>query len=178
MIDQNQPEIQDNLEQETVVPSAPGEIDSSAFSEATQVPSDVSPLPPPPPEVIMSAGSGKVPKGFYFIFGITLIVFFTVTALLVNSLLQKPGSSSTSTDLSPTESTPSVLPSATSVPKEVIEPEFTSDAEVTDQAVMSLIQYSSSDEISEIQADIDNTDLSSIEEGLEILDEQIGVISD
>lgn len=170
------PDTEGSFSEATQLP--PEELVSS--DEETYSPEAVPPEPsvPPPPTVVVPADGSGVPKWFYLIFGITLIVFFAVTALLINSLLQKstsspaPAGSSTSTP-----AIPSVLPSNTSSSQREFLPTLTPVSEATDQAVFRLRQRSSSDELVDLQSDIDNTDLSSIKESLDVLDREMGITS-
>lgn len=124
--------------------------------------------------VIVTSGSGT-PKWFFILFGLTLVLFIIVTAFLVMTLLNKKKDEDKQTAIAPDS-----VPSVTAVPKLSptlfpISPTVTLlPPEASDSTVIKMDTLSNSDEISQIENDIQNTDLSFIDTGLENLDKQIG----
>lgn len=96
------------------------------------------------PNVIVPNSSSGVPPWFYFIFGITLIVFFLVTTLLVLQITQKQPSSQG------TVSVPQVTSAKLPTPTVIADP-----------AVSKLNDTGNSDDLVSIETDIKNTDLDS-----------------
>lgn len=125
----------------------------------------VPPTSPSVPTVVVPGNGGGVPKWFYFIFGITVIVFFLVTALLVMQFTQKP---STVLDVVPT-TVPKI-----SLKSELPTPTLTSVNSATDSALTKLEELGTTDEIASIETDLKNTDLSSLDQGWEVLDKEFG----
>ena len=83
---------------------------------------DNSPLPPEnnSPTVAVSDQAGNVPKWFYLIFGVTLIIFFVVTGLLIMSFVQQPNKETGKVipNIIPTETTGNItlVPTLTPTP--------------------------------------------------------------
>ena len=114
------------------------------------------------PNVVLSSSEGGVPKWFYFIFGLTLIVFFAVTTLIVLSFTQKKSNSPAAVPTTiPTTVQEVVIPSITPIPEDPIISKFN--------------EQSTSDEVSDIEADLSNTDLVELDNSLNELDSQMGV---
>lgn len=133
---------------ETPNPSGIGTQDAS-FDTSSQIPE------PPAGSTVVVPGSGKVPKWFYFIFGLTVLIFLIVTALLVVSLGQKNNQPITSVPTSgPTSSVPT---------KPVLVP---TTIPATDAAVLKLNALGSSDEIIDLEREIRETDLTAIDQSL------------
>lgn len=120
------------------------------------------PESPSVPSVIISQNNPNVPKWFYFIFGLTVIVFFLVTTLIILQLIQKKESPSQSASV-PAPASPEAQPSPT-----------LTFMEATDSAVFRLREVARSDELSSIEADLKNTDLNILEQSLMIVDNQTG----
>lgn len=114
--------------------------------------------------VVVTGSNEKVPKWFYFIFILTLIIFIAVTVLLVKSVMQKSNSAS--------NATPTINPVAI---KAVVSPTIipVPTIEATDAGTLKISQVSSSDEIKDIENDIKTTDFSPIETGLSDLDSNL-----
>ena len=125
-----------------------------------------SPVPPPivptPPTVILPSINSSVPKWFYFIFGITIIVFFLVTTLFVMQLTQKQ-------QISNIEAVPTVIPRV--IQSVVISPVLSPAA--SDAAILKLNTMDISDEINSIEADLKNTDLTVLDKGIEESDREM-----
>lgn len=144
MIDQNLPSQEGNL----------------SAAQPAAVPPVQEPVVAPSPTVVVPNNGGGVPKWFYFIFGLTFIVFFLVTTLLVLQLIPKQQANS---DILPTK-TPQVtstskLPSLTPA--------------VSDLAVTKLNNLGTEDEVVSIEADLKNTDLLVLDQGLETVEAQV-----
>lgn len=113
------------------------------------------------PTVVVSGPKSGVPKWFYLIFAITLIVFFAVTTLIVLSLTQKKSTS------------PVAVP--TTIPTSVQEVTLSPTSTPEDPIISKFNEQSSSDELSDIETDLKNTDLGELDKSLNELDSQIGV---
>lgn len=161
MADQNIPEKKDMTqiinESETVgfpqedIPSAPTEIPISSV-----------------PTVIVASENKKTPIWFYLVFVIVLICFIFMTILLGFTVKEKQFFPFMAMTTSPTPVVSSPTPFPTT-----ITPTF-SPVPTIDQAIMSLNNLRNSDEIADLELDIENTNLSSLEESLKELDRQIG----
>lgn len=174
MIDQNiQPEGASNLPVQPV-----GEINPQSDSLVNNQPDiavdppvayppvgSVPPASPSSPTVVVPGGGGGVPKWFYFIFGITIIVFLVVTALLVMQFTQKPSTAP--------EVVPTFVPRV-SLKSELPTPTLASVNLATDSALIKLGELGMTDEVASIETDLENTDLSSLDQGWEMLDKEFG----
>lgn len=117
---------------------------------------------PDSPTVVVSGSSGGVPKWFYLVFGITLIVFFAVTTLLVLSLTKKQPSTLPSDNVAPIVSSPT----------EVILPPSPLPPQATDSA--GLIQSGgSNDDIESLENEVNSTDLSALDNDLSTIDNEL-----
>ncbi len=125
-------------------------------------PEPINVQPPASPTVILPSNNGSVPKWFYFIFGITLIVFFLVTTFLVMQLTQKQQTLNI-------ETVPTTIPRVTQ--SAVISPVLSPVA--SNAAVMNLDTLDSSDEIASIENDLKNTDLTDLDKGIEASDREM-----
>ena len=126
---------------------------------------DEAPSAVEPPQVAISGNGNNVPKWFYLIFGITLIVFFAITTLLVLSLTKK------SPPKLPTPSSAIVQPTSSSV--SAATPTLIPLPTVTNIPAGGQNTVSNSDAISDLENDINKTDLSDIEGDLTALDSQV-----
>lgn len=120
------------------------------------------PVVPTPPTVILPSNNGSVPRWFYFIFGITLIVFFLVTTFLVMQLTQKQQTANI-------ETIPTIMPRVTQ--NAVISPKLTPI--VSDAAELNMSTMESSDEVASIENDLENTDLMVLDKGIEASDREM-----
>ncbi len=111
------------------------------------------------PTVVVS-GKDRINKWFYLLFVITLIVFIFITSLIL-----KTNNSSFSLF---TKNQPTVSQVVTSVVH--ISPSPTTTIE-TDSAVSQLNKLSESDNIVDLENDLENTDLKPIEESVKNLDD-------
>jgi len=143
---------------------------NNPFNQKPEVPIEQPLTPTPPPEtpqvatiptVVVSEPVSGVPKWFYFIFAITLIVFFAVTTLIVLSITQKKSTSPVAVPTIVPTLTGEVAPSVTAKPEDPIISKF------NDQG--------SSDELTDIETDLNNTDLVELDKSLNELDGQMGV---
>lgn len=125
-------------------------------------------VPPESPTVAVSSGS-NVPKWFYLVFGITLIVFFAVTTLLVLSLTSKKQSASPS-------SVNVVQPTAFIRPTEIILPSPTVIPQATDSAGLNQSDTNNSDEINALENDLNSTDMKAIDEDLSVFDTDLSAL--
>lgn len=151
---------------ETILPVEPS---ISASSDVPSVPPGIIPqatdinIPPSPTMVIASGNNGGVPKWFYFIFGITVIVFFLVTALLILQFTQKQkadiGTAPTVTPKVPTVSIP--ISNITPV------------VSAADSAAVKFNDVGKSDDTTSIEADLKNTDLMVLDQSLNEVDTQM-----
>lgn len=134
------------------------------FSPPVSIPSTPAASPPSPvaPTVVLPQNGHGVPKWFYFIFGITLVVFFIVTTVLVWQLTQKQSAE---------ETTPIYTPRITDRITQV-SPTLAASGSATDAAILKLNKLKSSDEISDIESDIEAGDFSSIEKEMLAFDEE------
>ena len=114
------------------------------------------------PTVIIPRNNGSVPRWFYFIFGITIIIFFLVTTLLVMQLTQKQQSPKI-------EAVPTAIPNINQ--GVILTPTLSPTA--SDAAILKLNTMGSSDEIVSIEADLKNTDLTVLDNLIEAVDIQI-----
>ena len=137
-------------------------IDPTAPVSPPTVPEPIEVQPPISPTVIIPGNNGSVPRWFYFIFGITIIIFFLVTTLLVIQLTQKQQSANI-------EAVPTIMPKVTQ--SVIISPVLSPAA--TDAAILQLNTMESSDEITSIEADLKNTDLTVLDKGIEAIDIQM-----
>lgn len=136
--------------QQAFAPSPPLDTTSGEFEQEV----------PPPASVIVPANGGTVPRWFYFVFGLTVILFLVVTGLLVLQLRQKP--KETNSGIMPTVVITSVLPPIAS--PSVFLPGATTSAQPE--------TLGSSDEILSIEADINSLDLLLLDKDLEAIDSQ------
>jgi hypothetical protein len=132
--------------------------------------------PPPPiaePTIVVPGRNGGVPKWFYLIFLLVLIAFIIVTALLVLSLRSQKQT------LPPANIGPTLIPTKTPTQQIIptAAPTISSPVPATDAAVLKLNSLSTSDEISDLGAEVESTDLSVIDQALAILDTQMGITS-
>lgn len=116
-------------------------------------------IPPMVPTVVVPSNGGGVPRWFYFVFGITFIIFLLVTGLLVLKTSQKPKQAEPAV---PTVM-PSVVPTAAALPS--LPPDAT-NAGILDNAL------ESSDEITTIETDLNNLDFAALDLGLEEADRE------
>lgn len=118
------------------------------------------------PTVIVSGKGGGVPKWFYFVFGITIIVFFLVTALLVMQFTQKPSTVP--------EAVPASIPKV-SLKSELPTPTLASANSAADAVLRKLGELGITDEVMVIEADLKNTDLSILDQGWNLVDKEFDV---
>lgn len=109
-----------------------------------------SPKPPPMADdsstVVIPKTQERMPFWFYILFAVVAVTFFSITFLLVKTLLQRSGSTSTeSISNTPILPSPTVVLSPTVIPV----PE--------DEYLNSLNSESDSDEIIDIEADLEKT---------------------
>ncbi len=149
MIDLNNINQQNEIS-ETIPVSPPRPKDDQPLAEANS------------PTVIIPRNNGSVPRWFYFIFGITIIIFFLVTTLLVMQLTQKQQSPKI-------EAVPTAIPN---INQGVILTPTLSPA-ASDAAILKLNTMGSSDEIVSIEADLKNTDMTVLDNLIEAVDIQI-----
>lgn len=121
----------------------------TSYDTSSQIPE------PPAGSTVVVPGGGGVPKWFYFIFGLTVLIFLIVTALLVMSLGQKNNQPAAS---APTSSPTSLVPT-----KPILAP---TTIPATDAAVLKLNTLGSSDEIIDLDREIRETDLTTIDQSL------------
>lgn len=114
--------------------------------------------------VVVPGNNGKVPKWFYIIFILTLIIFIAVTVLLVMSVVQKSNSANNAVPVISPVAT-KVVATPTIIPQPTIE--------ATDAGTLKISQVSGSDEIKDIENDIKTTDFSPIETGFSTLDTEL-----
>ncbi len=138
----------------------------------------ISKTPPstPPPEnissaspqvVVAQAAKEHIPGWFYFIFIVTLLGFITMTVFLVMTLRQKQEVLKESLNTNVT-----VMPTnMVSVSYQPIS--ITSIPEATKAANLGLPSLSETDQISDLEKDIDNTKISAVEEDIVSLNNDI-----
>lgn len=152
------------------VTSAPAPTPSTApptFPTATPKESEpVSPLVSQP--VVIPASEEKLPKWFYILFLSVVIVFITLTVLLIFNFLQKQNLNE---NLSPLGNI-SVTPQPT---VEIIEP--TPTPEATDSALLKLSNLTESDDLNDLEKEVDESSLTFIDEDLEALDNDLVITS-
>lgn len=103
------------------------------------------------PTVVLPGNGGIVPKWFYFIFGITIIVFLLVTALLVLQITQKTPNPAVIPTIVPTKAASNnILPTVTQT--------------ATD---------SGTDDIASIDADLKSAELVVLDKGLDGVEKQL-----
>lgn len=144
---------------------SPAQPIPTPFSPPVPIPPSTpaaSPPPPVTPTVVLPQNGNGVPKWFYFIFGITLLVFFIITTLLVWQLTQKPSAQETAPI-----STPRITDRITPV-----SPTREARGSATDAAILKLNRLKNSDEVSDIEADIEATEFSSIDEEMSFFDDK------
>lgn len=117
-----------------------------------------------PTSVIIPQNDPGVPKWFYFIFGLTVIVFFFVTTLIILQLIKREPGPEVAQPVSV-----SVTPSTGMLPTPTL-----TVMVATDSAITKLNEVGSSDEISSIEADLKATDLTVLDQSLMIVDNQTG----
>ncbi len=126
------------------------------------------PVPPENPTVAVS-GENSVPKWFYLVFGITLIVFFAVTTLLILSLTGKKQSTLPS-------SANVVSPTTIIRPTEVILPSPTVVPQATDSAGLNQPDTNNSDDINALENDLNSTNLKVLDEDLSAFDTDMSTL--
>lgn len=100
------------------------------------------------PIVVVPDTSAGLPKWFPIVFGITILIFFAITTLLVMSMLQKPASSPAVVPIIPTTAVmPTTVPPISPLPSVV---------EAT----------GSSDEVEALDADVQQVDFTDLDETL------------
>lgn len=134
---------------------------------AQNVPEIPTSQPPPSSPTVIVPPEDKVPKWFYVVFGITLLAFFAGTILLV-STIKKRGAAPLQTSLSP-----SPFPTVTTTTGEITPSPVSIEA--TDPVILKLNNQGASDEVADLEADLENTDLSTINQAIIMLDEQMGI---
>ena len=127
------------------------------------------PVVPPENPTVAVSGENSVPKWFYLVFGITLIVFFAVTTLLILSLTGKkqPALPSSANIVSPTtiiRPTEVILPSPTIVPQ------------ATDSEGLNQPDTNNSDEINALENDLNSTNLKALDEDLSAFDTDLSTL--
>jgi len=155
------------------VPTARNASHSDAGGPPEILPETPTPPPIAEPTIVVPGRNGGVPKWFYLIFGLVLIAFIVVTALLVLSLRSQ------NQTLPPASIVPTLIPTETSTQQVIptAAPTISSQVPATDAAVLKLNTLSTSDEISDLGAEVESTDLSVIDQALAILDTQMGITS-
>lgn len=136
------------------------QVDSNSM---TEIPADTG-MPDyeeAPPTVVVSNNSNSVPKWFYFLFSITILVFMAVTVMLIlrytnNKLfLSLFGSGRVE---------PTILPTAVIMPSPtasyVVAPSSNPSPTATSSVNLKLGQLTAGDEITDLQKDVNNTDFS------------------
>lgn len=155
------------LSSTTPLPATSTSSAPSASSFPTPAPSEpisIGPLESQP--VVIPASGEKLPKWFYILFVLVVIAFITLTVLLIFNFLQKgkPGE-----NLSPLGNiTVTSQPTA-----QLIEPTVTPEA--TDSALLKLGSLTASDELDDLETEVDETVLTFIDEDLEALDKDLTV---
>ena len=117
--------------------------------------------------VAVSNGGGGIPRWFYVVFAVTLIAFLVVTFFLITTILKPQGTPVVS------EPTPTPATSVTILPSPTVALPASSPTPTPDPVVTKLQEISSSDEIAEIEKDVNATNLSSIMDALTKLDGQM-----
>lgn len=155
------------------VPPAPDGI----FTQVTEIPVYEPPVEPPTEELstVAVASQNGVPKWFYFLFGITLIIFFIVTALLVANYTQKK---SIFQLLGIGQGTQTSIPTIPSAPSPVVINEFlpsiTPTVPATPAADLKLPGLTTTDEVSDLEKDISGTDFTQLDKAISNLDREAG----
>ena len=127
------------------------------------------PVVPPENPTVAVSGESSVPKWFYLVFGITLIVFFAVTTLLVLSLTGKKQSTLPS-------NVNVVSPTTIIRPTEVILPSPTVVSQATDSEGLNQPDTNNSDEINALENDLNSTDLKALDEDLSAFDTDLSAL--
>lgn len=148
--------------------------EEGTYGSAGAIPSYEPPVVNPPlesPTVVVSNNNGNVPKWFYFLFIVTLIVFFIVTALLVLSYAQKK---SFLPDIF-NKSSPTIMPTNAATPSPTMSQEATISLNPTLVVTPSIETWrlpdlTVSDELSDLEKDVNGTDISQIEKTANDLD--------
>jgi hypothetical protein len=140
MVDQNLPSNQSQEEIQTSSETA----NSSVSTPFTDQGEGSAFAPPPPstssiPNVVVTPRKDKLPYWFYFVLGITLIIFIVVTTLLIKTLQEK---GTLSQKVAPTL-TPIVTPFF--YPSPTILPTLTPATPSTDSVLLKLNKLKSSD---------------------------------
>jgi len=152
MIDQNQPYNGENINPaETAAPIGQETVGSPIASAVPPV--EITPDVPSVSSVIVPQNGAEVPKWFYFIFGITLIVFLVVTTLLVLQITKKEAPSANIAPTTILQITPSVTINAVSP----------TVAQTTESAA---------DDIASIEADLKTIDLTVLDTSLNEVDKE------
>ena len=120
----------------------------------------------PSPSIAVSASSQRIPLWFLLLFGVTVIVFLGVTSLLIFSLSKQENRGQALAPIG--QPTPSSIPSPSSMPTP------TPYNPAQDAVIQLLGKQSDSDELPDIEADLIGTDVSTLEQGVSIIDSQIG----
>lgn len=133
--------------------------DNQLNSKSQQVASapDLQVAPANPNIVINTEPKKTLPIWFYLLFAIVAIAFFFVTFLLAKSLIEKNKSEIKDNSVAQII-TPTLLPTATSAPKLTPTP--------TDEYISTLEVQSDSDELSQIETDVSNTDIGELKTDL------------
>jgi hypothetical protein len=124
-------------------------------------------IPPPnvaEPMVVMPSTDAKPQFLFYLIFIITVIAFLSVSYLLFQSFTAKKDTSLTSVPTGRPTATPIIVtPSVTPVP--------------IDSAVQKMRTFIDSEKLTDIEANVENTDYSSLTESVNDLDKKLNFSS-
>lgn len=150
-------------------------INNQVYNSSSMLTEETPAIYPPissEPSVVVPVNS-KIPKWFYIIFFLTLVTFIVVTILLVSTLNQKNQPNKPVV-------TPTVIPSITQIiptktvpsPTLIISPTI-----AVDSALIKLNTLKNTDEIIDLEADLNETDFSTVEEAKINFDREMSVTS-
>ena len=122
------------------------------------------PIPPSPVStVVVPVNKGtKMPLWFYFLFVLVALVFLIITGLLAKTLLDRQ--KTTDVQKSPQVIAPSVIPEATA-PTVIPTPE--------DEFINSMNKEGNSDEVNDIETDLEKTETTQLKGDLDLLDAEV-----
>jgi hypothetical protein len=121
----------------------------------------IPPIPPSSSQAVVVSRGENIPKLFYLILGVTLVIFLGMTILLYSTLTKKGESNKSSISPTVSVSTPTIAAISPTI--------VSSPAAATDSALIKLEKLGTSDEVGEIEKDLTDTDFSPLEESLKAI---------
>lgn len=159
-MEDKQKTLEANVLQQSKIPDLSGQ---TPYSNMPSSPLQGAAATPESPKVVVPSFGNNLPKWFYLLFLIVVAVFIIVTILLVRTVNQKKRGFLPTYKIPPTVTSGVNMVKPTSIPFR----------ESTDAAVLKINNLGTSDKQTDLQIDVENTDLSLIEQVIATLDGQM-----